>query len=182
MADFYKLDTAETLAQLKTNPETGLNDSEVEQRRAEHGKNSLPAGEGTNWVELITGQFTDLMVIILIVAAVISAFLGDTKDVVVIMAIVILNAILGTYQEFQAEKALAALSALQVPLVRVRRKGEIEQISAEDLVPGDIVILAEGDRIPADGRLIQSINLQIEEAALTGESVPVNKDTGEIKS
>lgn len=182
MQDFYKLDIAESLAQLESNPANGLSDAEVTRRQGEYGKNSLPAGEGTNWLKLVLGQFTDLMVIILIAAAVISAFLGDTKDVIVILAIVILNAILGTYQEFQAEKALAALSALQVPLVRVRRKGEIQQISAEDLVPGDIVILAEGDRIPADGRLVQSYNMQIDESALTGESVPVEKSTDKIKS
>ncbi len=175
MQDFYQLDIAESLKRLKTSVETGLSDAEVEQRRIEYGKNSLPVGEKTNWFKLILGQFTDLMVIILIVAAVISAFLGDTKDVIVILAIVILNAILGTYQEFQAEKALAALSALQVPLVRVRRKGEVQQINAEELVPGDIVILAEGDRIPADGRLVEGHNLQIDESALTGESMPVDK-------
>lgn len=81
------------------------------------------------------------------------------------MAIVILNALLGIYQEYQAERALAALSALQVPLVRVRRNGEIHQIGAEDLVPGDIVILQEGDHIPADGRLIETVNLQVDESA-----------------
>jgi Ca2+-transporting ATPase len=181
MTDFYKLNVPDTLNSLQTT-DAGLDEAEVSKRQAQYGKNALPIDEGTNWFKLILGQFTDLMVLILIAAAVISAFLGDTKDVVVILAIVILNAILGVYQEYQAEKALAALSAMQVPLVRVRRKGEIQQISAEDLVPGDIVLLSEGDRIPADGRLIQSINLQIEEAALTGESVPVNKDTGEIKS
>ena len=180
MTDYYKLSVADTLTDLKTTPSTGLNDAEVSQRLAQYGKNALPVDAGTNWFKLILGQFTDLMVIILIAAAVISAFLGDTKDVVIIMAIVLLNAVLGVYQEYQAERALAALSAMQVPLVRVRRNGEVQQMSAEDLVPGDMVILGEGDRIPADGRLIQSINLQIEEAALTGESVPVNKDTEAI--
>jgi P-type Ca2+ transporter type 2C len=175
MPDFYKLDIAESLTELKANSESGLSDAEVERRRLEYGKNSLPVGEATNWIKLVLGQFTDLMVIILIVAAIISAFLGDSKDVVVILAIVIINAILGTYQEFQAEKALAALSALQVPLVRIRRNGAVKQISAEELVPGDIVILAEGDRVPADGRLIQGHNLQVDESALTGESMPVDK-------
>ncbi|MBZ0285935.1 MAG: cation-translocating P-type ATPase [Anaerolineae bacterium] len=182
MSEFYKISAAESLAELNTDAATGLSDAEITRRQAEFGKNSLPAGEGTNWVKLIVGQFTDLMVIILIVAAVISALLGDTKDVIVILAIVILNAILGIYQEYQAEQALAALSAMQVPLVRARRKGEVRQISAEDLVPGDIVVLGEGDRIPADGRLIESINLQIDESALTGESVPVDKNIKPIDS
>ncbi|MCB9453946.1 MAG: cation-translocating P-type ATPase [Anaerolineaceae bacterium] len=177
MPEYFRLDTAETLAHLQTQQETGLTAAETAKRQAEHGKNSLPTDAGTNWVELIVGQFKELMVIILLVAAAISLFLGDSKDVIVIMAIVVLNAILGIYQEYQAERALAALSALQVPLVRVRRGGEIHQISAEDLVPGDIVILNEGDRVPADGRLIESVNLQIDESALTGESVPVDKRT-----
>src|SRR5690606_36892964 len=119
---------------------------------------------------------TDIMVIVLIVAAIISLFLGDVKDVLGILVIVVLNAALGTYQEFRAEKALAALSAMQVPLVRVRRNGDVHQISAEELVPGDIVLLGEGDRVPADGRVTNSVNLQIEEAALTGESQAVYKD------
>ncbi|MBL8154195.1 MAG: HAD-IC family P-type ATPase, partial [Anaerolineae bacterium] len=174
MTDFYQYAVDETLQELKTSAH-GLPDAEVSQRQMTYGRNVLPAGEKTNWFKLILGQFTDLMVIILIAAAVISALLGDTKDMVVILAIVILNAILGTYQEYQAERALAALSAMQVPLVRVRRKGAIQQISAEELVPGDIVLLNEGDRIPADGRLIEAINLQIDESALTGESLPVEK-------
>jgi Ca2+-transporting ATPase len=174
MTNFYQFAVDETLKELKTSA-SGLPDAEVTQRQLTHGRNVLPAGEKTNWFKLILGQFTDLMVIILIAAAVISALLGDTKDMVVILAIVILNAILGTYQEYQAERALAALSAMQVPLVRVRRKGAIQQISAEELVPGDIVLLNEGDRIPADGRLIEAVNLHIDESALTGESVPVEK-------
>ncbi|MCA0452474.1 MAG: cation-translocating P-type ATPase [Chloroflexi bacterium] len=175
MAEYYQQTIEETLKTLDTDAAQGLSDAEVSKRQATHGKNSLPVEEGTNWLQLVIDQFKDLMVIILIAAAVISALLGDSKDVIVILAIVILNAIIGTYQEFQAEKALAALSAMQVPMVRVRRKGEVDQISAEDLVPGDIVLLNEGDRIPADGRLIENINMQIDESALTGESMPVNK-------
>ena len=120
------------------------------------------------------------MVIILLVAAGISWFLGDVKDVVVILAIVLLNAVLGISQEYRAEQALAALGALQVPQVRVRRRGAVHQISAGELVPGDIVLLQEGDRVPADGRLIESVNLQLEEAALTGESLPVEKQTAAL--
>jgi Ca2+-transporting ATPase len=177
MPEYYQQTIAETLNNLKSNVAEGLSNSEITRRQMTYGKNILPAAESTNWLQLVLAQFKDLMVIILIAAAVISALLGDSKDVVVILAIVILNAIIGTYQEFQAEKALAALSAMQVPLVRVRRKGEIDEISAEELVPGDIVLLNEGDRIPADGRLIESINLQIDESALTGESMPVSKNT-----
>ncbi len=182
MVDFYKLSVEETLASLGTDSERGLSAVEVARRQAEYGKNALPTEEGTHWLKLILSQFTQLMVIILLIAAAISALLGDTKDVVVILAIVVLNAALGAYQEYQAEKALAALSKLQVPLVRVLRDGQVQQISAEDLVPGDIVVLQEGDRVPADGRLITTINLQIDESMLTGESVPVDKQIGALPS
>src|SRR6185436_10355216 len=102
MTEYYQQTVAETLNNLKSNVALGLNDVEINQRQATYGKNSLPVAESTNWLQLVLGQFKDLMVIILIIAAVISAFLGDSKDVVVILAIVILNAIIGTYQEFQA--------------------------------------------------------------------------------
>ena len=177
MCDFARLDVAQSLAALDVDAANGLADAEVAQRLAEHGPNALPSDQGINWLQLILGQFKDLMVVILLVAAGISWFLGDVKDVVVILAIVLLNAALGISQEYRAEQALAALGALQVPLVRVRRRGDVHQISAEELVPGDVVLLQEGDRVPADGRLIESVNLQVEEAALTGESVPVEKQT-----
>ena len=181
MPDFYRLDREQTLAELKTNQETGLSDGEVTQRQAQYGKNTLPTDEGTSLLKLLIAQFADLMVIILLFAAGVSLFLGEVEDVIVIMIIVVLNAALGVYQEHQAEQSLAALSAMQVPLVRVRRNDGVHQISAEELVPGDIVLLEEGDRVPADGRLIESVNLQIEEAALTGESVPIGKSTEKIE-
>ena len=182
MPEFYKLSVEETLTDLSSTIETGLDSAEVTKRQEKYGLNVLPTDEGTNWIQLIISQFSDLMVIILIIAAIISFFLGDAKDVIVILAIVILNAVLGVYQEFRAERALAALNALQVPLVRVRRNREIHQVSAEQLVPGDIVILGEGDRIPADGRLTESVNLRIEEAALTGESLPVDKNIARMET
>ncbi|MDX1994636.1 MAG: cation-translocating P-type ATPase [bacterium] len=182
MTDFFRLSVADALKELDSRVDLGLTDAQVSERQATYGKNALPAGEGTNWVQLVVGQFTDLMVLILIAAAVISFFAGESSDVIVILIIVVLNAALGIYQEYRAEQSLAALSKLQVPQVRVRRDGAIHQISAEDLVPGDIVLLEEGDRIPADGRLIESKNMQIEEAALTGESQPVEKRTDAIAS
>ncbi len=182
MADVYRQSIQALLDQLGVDNSMGLHPSEIRARQAEYGRNVLPADKGVNWGQLILGQFTDIMVIILIVAAVISAVLGEATDVVVILAIVALNALLGIYQEYQAEQALAALSRLQVPQVRVRRGGQVQEISAEELVPGDIVLLEEGDRVPADGRLIDAVNLQMEEAVLTGESVPVSKDTAVIES
>ncbi len=175
MPDFYRMSIDETVQEMDSDIERGLRTEDVRKRQMQYGKNVLPAGEGTNWVQLVIGQFSDLMIFILLIAAVISATLGEVTDVIVIMVIVILNAALGIYQEYRAEQALAALSAMQVPMVKVRRDGEIHQISAEELVPGDIVLLEEGDRIPADGRVIAASNLMVEEAALTGESQPVTK-------
>lgn len=176
MPDFYRLDVDQTVSELNTGIESGLTEAEVGRRQEQYGKNVLPKGEGQSLLQLIISQFSDLLVIVLIIATLISFFLGEVNDALVIMVIVVLNAALGTYQEFQAEKALEALGAMQVPLVRVRRDGEVHQISAEELVPGDLVLLQEGDRVPADGRITLSRNLQIEEAALTGESHPVEKD------
>ena len=180
MPEAYHSDVSAVLDSLEVDRSIGLSSREVDARQLKVGKNILPTEDGFSWVQLILGQFTDVMVIILIVAAIISALLGEATDVIVILAIVVLNAMLGIYQEYQAEQALAALSRLQVPLVRVRRDDQVHEISAEELVPGDIVLIEEGDRIPADGRLIDTINLQIEEAVLTGESVPVAKETGAI--
>lgn len=180
MPDFYRIDVEEALKVLDVQHETGLPAREVEKRLNEHGRNALPRGEGVNWFELIWGQFNDPLVWLLIFAAAVSAYLGEITDVVVIIVIVILNAALGIYQEFQAEQALAALSAMQVPQVRVKRGGEVHLISAEELVPGDIVLLEEGDSIPADGRLIEIHSLRTLEAALTGESVPVDKNIATI--
>ena len=182
MAEAYRKDVQAVLSELGVDKTQGLDEAEIQSRQTRFGMNALPTDKGVNWAQLILGQFTDVMVIILIVAAVISALLGEATDVIVILAIVALNAALGIYQEYQAEQALAALSRLQVPQVRVRRGGNIHEISAEELVPGDIVLIGEGDRIPADGRLTESINLQIEEAALTGESVPVEKSIDAIEA
>ncbi|MEO1288481.1 MAG: cation-translocating P-type ATPase, partial [Chloroflexota bacterium] len=144
-------------------------------RLDEYGANALPRDEGIDWVQLIWGQFNDPLIGLLIVAAVISAGLGEYIDFIVIAIIVVLNAALGIYQEFQAEQALAALSAMQVPQVSVKRGGTVTKVSAEDLVPGDLVLLEEGDSIPADGRLIEASSMRTMEAALTGESLPVSK-------
>lgn len=182
MAEFYQRDVGSILKSLGVDRSTGLDAQEVIERQTRHGMNVLPSDDGINWIQMVLGQFTDVMVLILIAAAIISAALGEATDVIVILAIVALNAILGIYQEYQAEQALAALSRLQVPLVRARRAGHVHEISAEELVPGDIVLIEEGDRIPADGRLIEVINLQIEEAVLTGESIPVSKEIDAINS
>ncbi|MCD4686935.1 MAG: cation-translocating P-type ATPase [Anaerolineae bacterium] len=172
---WYARSVADTLSALSIDANQGLSDAEVMRRRTEHGPNELPQESDTSLWELLWSQFTDVMVVVLVAAAAISIFIGDMKDAVVIMAIVVLNAGLGFFQEYQAEQALAALGAMQTPQVRVKRGGHVVSISATDLVPGDIVLLEAGDRVPADGRLIEAVNLQIDEAALTGESMAVDK-------
>ncbi len=172
---WYALTADQTLERLGTSIEHGLSEQQVAERQAKFGKNALPTGQGTSIVKLLLSQFTEVMVLVLIAAAIISIIIGDTKDAVIILAIVVLNACLGFFQEYQAEQALAALGAMQTPHVRVRRGGHMHEVSADELVPGDIVLLEAGDRVPADGRLLEAVNLQIDEAALTGESQAVEK-------
>ncbi len=154
----------------------GLSQSEVEIRLSKYGKNILQAKKANPWYKILASQFTDLLVIILIVAAGISFTLGhDPADGIVILGIVILNAAIGFFQEFRTEKTLEALKKMVHPEIRVIRDGEEQLIQTEDIVPGDIIILGEGDKIPADGKLIETHSLKVEESALTGESVPLEK-------
>ncbi len=180
MVDHYRLSVEQALAEMQSNAESGLSAAEAAARLDKYGRNTLPKGKQATVFDIFLSQFTNLLVIVLIVAAVLSLLLGDVEDAVVILIIVILNAVLGTYQEFQAEKALEALSNMQVPTVKVRRDGQAHVVNAEEVVPGDIIILQEGDAVPADGRIIVSANLRIEEAALTGESEPISKVTTPI--
>ena len=178
MTEWYKLEVAEAAETLGVDPDKGLEEAEAQRRLAQFGPNELiDKGIKNPWLILLD-QFKDLMVIILLVAAVVSFFLSEElTDVIVIMTIVVLNAAIGFSQEYRAEQAIAALKKLAVPTVRVRRNGRIVEISARELVPGDVVLLEAGNLVPADGRLIESINLKVEEAALTGESEPVEKNT-----
>mgnify|MGYP000875930835 CR=1 FL=1 len=163
---------------LETSIEKGLTEEIVAKRLEEHGTNELDHQEGRSLWAMIVDQFKDFMVIILIVAALISGLLGEATDAIIILVIVLLNAFLGVIQENKAEESLAALKKMAAPHAKVRRNGRPGLIDASKLVPGDVVILETGDFVPADMRLIETSNLKIEEAALTGESVPVEKDHG----
>jgi Ca2+-transporting ATPase len=163
----------------------GLSSAEADKRLQEHGKNKLAEGKKDSLVKRFFMQMADPMIIILIVAAVISGvtsiYSGESlADVVIIMAVVIINSILGVYQENKAEKAIEALQEMAAATSKVLRDGKMTVIKSEDLVTGDIVLLEAGDAVPADGRIIESASLKIEEAALTGESVPVDKFTGAL--
>jgi Ca2+-transporting ATPase len=175
MTDWYQKEATKVISLLATDAQAGLAEAEAQRRLAEHGPNELvERGLKSPW-RILWEQLTGLMVVILIVAAVVSGALGDWKDAVAILAIVVLNAALGFSQEFRAEKTMAALNKLAVPTVKVRRDGQMHEISARELVPGDVVLLEAGALVPADGRLLVSVNLRIDEAALTGESEPVEK-------
>jgi Ca2+-transporting ATPase len=175
MTDWHLMEGTETLFILESRPGQGLTQAEAKRRLAKHGPNELIERGVTSPWRILWEQLTAVMVIILIVAAVVSAFLGDYKDALAIMIIVVLNAVLGFTQEYRAEKAMAALKRLAVPTVKVRRDDKVRKITARELVPGDIVLLEAGVLVPADGRLVESINLRAQEAALTGESEPVEK-------
>ena len=174
--NWYKLSADDTLKQLGCDPASGLSSAEAQERLAKIGPNELVEKGGRTRKEIIVEQLTGVLTILLFIAALISAVLGDWIEAVVIMIIVVLNAVLGYTQEYKAEQSMAALKRMAVPKVRVRRDGKIQEVSAGDLVPGDLVILETGNIIPADGRVLQSVNMRVEEAALTGESEPVEKD------
>ncbi|MFK7804311.1 MAG: cation-translocating P-type ATPase [Anaerolineae bacterium] len=177
MTEWIKLRPADAAEQLKSDIKDGLTTAQAEQKLAEFGPNELTEKSGKSIFSLIWEQLTDVMVVILIVAALVSAFIGEAQDTIVIIAIVLLNTILGVSQEYRAEQAIAALKQLSVPNVRVRRNGRVSEMSAVELVPGDVVEVESGNLIPADGRIVEEANLRIEEAALTGESEAVEKTT-----
>ncbi|MDF7627362.1 cation-translocating P-type ATPase [Lactobacillaceae bacterium L1_55_11] len=172
---FYNQDVDQVLKDLDTSRQNGLSDAEVERRLETNGPNQLNEAKSTSLVHKFIDQFKDLMIAILLVAALIAAFTGELTDAIFILAIVIINALFGVFQEAKAEGAINALKEMSTPSANVLRNGQDREVSSRDLVIGDIVYLEAGDVVPADLRIIQSASLQIEESSLTGESVPVDK-------
>ncbi|HIP52968.1 MAG TPA: cation-transporting P-type ATPase, partial [Chromatiales bacterium] len=162
--------------ELATDPTFGLSQTEIASRLSRFGPNRLQAARRERWYQVFARQFMDVLIAILLIAAAISFAIGEVGDAVTILAIVILNGLLGFAQEWKAEKAMAALQKMLSPKCNVLREGEEQEIAASDLVPGDIVLLKIGDRVPADLRLIEALNLKADESALTGESAPVHKE------
>ncbi|MDD1669581.1 MAG: HAD-IC family P-type ATPase, partial [Methanomicrobiales archaeon] len=154
----------------------GLSPEEALARLAVHGPNQLQEKAKESPLLLLARQFTDLLIVILAIAAVISGILGEWLDAAAIIAIIILNGTIGFLQEYRAEKALEALKRMIAPVARVIRNGTEGIVDARELVPGDVVLIMEGDRVPADGRLLETVALETDEAPLTGESQPVPKD------
>ncbi len=176
---YYLESSSEVFGEVKSS-ENGLTSEQARRRSAETGKNKLAEGKKTPLILRFLSQFADPMIIILIAAAVISAITSVLQkefpsDVIIIMFVVIVNAILGVYQESKAEKAIEALQKMAAATTKVLRDGKVCEIPSEDLTVGDVVLLEAGDAVPADGRIFESASLKIEESALTGESVPVNK-------
>lgn len=169
------LTAEEALRQLESNRESGLQDGEVKARLHRYGKNQLSTRAGPSAIKRFLLQFSQPLMYILVIAAGITLWLGETVDAAVIFGVVIINATVGFLQEAKAEKAIAALSAMIVTEATVRRDGQKQRMDAALLVPGDIVLLQSGDQVPADLRLLEVRNLQVDESALTGESVPVEK-------
>ncbi|WP_166238128.1 calcium-translocating P-type ATPase, SERCA-type [Paenibacillus turpanensis] len=183
--EWYQSSAEDIAAQLRTSPEHGLDEEDTLKRREQFGPNELSEGARVSPLALFLNQFKDFMVLVLLGATLISGLLGEYLDAITIVAIILINGILGFVQEFRAERSLHALKELSAPSANVIRGGRLQSIAASELVPGDIVMLESGDRIPADLRFIETNSLYAEESALTGESVPVAKhsrvlDTAEI--
>lgn len=175
------LEIAEVETKLKTSCGLGLSETEALKRGQEFGKNKLEEAKKTSIFVRFLSQFNDFMIIILIFASIISAVISylehsnDYIDSIIIIGIVILNAIMGVMQESKAEKSIEALQKLSEPQAKVKRNGQVKQIPSEDLVVGDVVLIEAGSYVPADIRLVNTYNFKVEESALTGETIPVEK-------
>ncbi|HNF93711.1 MAG TPA: cation-translocating P-type ATPase [Anaerolineales bacterium] len=180
--NWHTIETNAALNELASSSETGLTSAQVEESKKKHGANELiERGGRTPW-QILWEQITATMVLILIAAAVVAGLLGDTKNTIAILSIVALYALLGFIQEYRAEQAIAALKKMSVPNVRVIRDGKMQELSARELVPGDIIQLETGNVIPADLRLVEAVNLRIQEAALTGESEAIEKHVAALSN
>ncbi|MGQ9743478.1 MAG: cation-translocating P-type ATPase [Candidatus Bathycorpusculaceae bacterium] len=171
---WHAMGIEETLKTLNTR-EVGLSREEAQKRLAEYGPNELKKEKGISPIRLFLEQFADILILILLIATGLSIYLGEITDAIVIIAIVLACAILGFVEEYRSEKALEALKKMTAPTAMVLRDGKEVKVQASEIVPGDIILLYTGDKVPADARLIEAINLKVDEAPLTGESTPVNK-------
>ncbi|WP_062352899.1 calcium-translocating P-type ATPase, PMCA-type [Bacillus kwashiorkori] len=176
MSLWYSKSTEDTVKELNTNVESGLSSQEAEKRLKEYGPNQFEEQQKTSIWKMLWEQINSMLIYILIGAAVVSAIVGEISDAIIILIVIVLNAVIGIVQESKAEKALEELKKMSTPKAVVRRDGEVKEIPSEQVVPGDVVIIDAGRFIPADLRFVETANLQIEESALTGESVPVNKE------
>jgi Ca2+-transporting ATPase len=177
---WHTLATGEAIAALDSDAERGLSTAEARRRIAEHGPNALPEAKRRSLVAMFASQFKSPLIYLLLGAAVVAIALGEVSDAIVIAAVVVINAAIGAYQEGRAERSLAALRRIATVRARVVRDGTERVVEARDLVPGDVVLVATGDAVPADARVLDPAALELAEAALTGESAPVRKDLGPL--
>ncbi|HOA15773.1 MAG TPA: cation-translocating P-type ATPase [Bacillota bacterium] len=180
MSDWHSMDREVLLRELSTSRETGLTEEEADSRAQKYGPNALAEAKRKGTLQRFLDQFRGFLVILLIVAAVVSAAFREFGDAIAILVIVAINAVLGVVQENKAENALEALKRMTNPKARALRSGRVSVVDASALVPGDVVLLEAGDLIPADIRIIESASLKIEEAAITGESIPAEKDASAV--
>ncbi|WP_142413144.1 calcium-transporting P-type ATPase, PMR1-type [Hathewaya massiliensis] len=174
---WFSKSTEDVLKELNTDPKLGLSSEEAKKRLEKYGENKLAGKKQKTMIQLFFSQLNDILIYILVAAALISGFLGEVSDAIIIGIVILINAIVGVIQESKAEKALEALKELSTPKAVVKRDGSLKEIPSELVVPGDVIILDAGRYIPCDLRLVESANLKVEESALTGESVPVNKSS-----
>ncbi|MFN0184255.1 MAG: HAD-IC family P-type ATPase, partial [Aquabacterium sp.] len=173
----HTLDAQAVATSLDVGPDAGLGAQEALARLARFGPNRLPQAPARSPWRVLLAQFKSILILVLLGAVVLAALVGSTKDAVVILAVVVINALVGFYQEYRAERSLAALKSMLPSKARVRRDGVSQEVTADDLVPGDVLLLEAGDRVAADGRLLLAAGLEIDESALTGESQPVAKQS-----
>jgi Ca2+-transporting ATPase len=181
MYNLYNKTVEEISEQFKTDLNIGLTDEKASDIQKEIGYNELVEKGSKTMFQMIVDQFKNFLILVLLSAAIVSGAVGEIKDAILIVSIVILNAVLGVVQENKAEESLQALKKLASPEAKAIRGGSLVKIPAKELVPGDLILLEAGDNVPADGRLVEVSTLKIEEAALTGESIPVEKNSGVIK-
>ena len=172
---WHSMDTDEALDSLNVKKD-GLSQEEVQKRLQQYGLNELQKEKGTSPIRMFFEQFTDILMVILLIATALTLWMGEIVDAIVIMTIVLATAILGFVEEFRSEKAVEALKKMTAPTATVLRGGKELKIPTSEIVPGDVILLYTGDKVPADARLIEAINLKIDEAALTGESSPASKN------
>jgi Ca2+-transporting ATPase len=172
---WHQLPAEEVVQRLQTDLRQGLSSDEAQKRRERYGANEIREGRRRGPLAMFLGQFTDFMILVLIGAAIVSGMIGDVVDTLVIVAIVVLNAVIGFVQEYRAERAIAALKQMAALTAHAVRDGQSQMVPASELVPGDVVLIEAGNALPADLRLVEAVQLKIEEAALTGESQPVEK-------
>ena len=180
--NWHTLSPHEAAQRLECNAQSGLSSAQAAARLTQFGPNALQEKRARSPWRMLLDQFTDFMIIVLIVAAIISGFVGDIGDTIFIIVIVILNAVIGFIQEYRAERAMAALKHMAEASTQILRDGQVETVNATELVPGDVVLLEAGNVVPADLRIIETARLRIDESALTGESVAVEKQTQALSS